>query len=69
MGLEEVSTATSCTYEGEYNIYGKRHGDGELRWSNGDRYVGKFKDGSIEGSRLRTPTTMTRDRKGNAKLS
>ena len=42
-------TATSCTYEGEYNIMGKRHGDGELKWANGDKYVGKFKDGFIEG--------------------
>ena len=28
---------------------GKRHGDGELKWANGDKYVGKFKDGFIEG--------------------
>jgi len=40
---------TSCTYTGEYNSNGKRHGDGELNWANGDRYVGKFKDGFIEG--------------------
>ncbi|KAL7544092.1 hypothetical protein ACHAXR_013542 [Thalassiosira sp. AJA248-18] len=42
-------TATSCTYTGEYNIMGKRHGDGELKWANDDKYVGKFKDGYIEG--------------------
>jgi len=42
-------TATSCTYEGEYNIMGKRHGDGELKWANGDKYVGKFKNGYIDG--------------------
>ena len=42
-------TAMSCTYEGEYNIMGKRHGDGELSWANGDKYVGKFKDGYIDG--------------------
>jgi hypothetical protein len=41
--------ATSCTYEGEYNMIGKRHGDGELKWANGDKYVGKFKDGYIDG--------------------
>ena len=41
--------ATSCTYSGEYNIIGKRHGDGELKWANGDVYKGKFKDGYIEG--------------------
>lgn len=40
---------TSCTYIGDYNVAGKRHGDGELKWANGDRYVGKFKDGYIEG--------------------
>lgn len=42
-------TAESCTYEGEYNDFGKRHGDGVLKWANGDKYVGKFKDGYIEG--------------------
>ena len=42
-------TATSCTYTGEYNVYGKRHGDGDLVWANGDKYVGKFKDGYIDG--------------------
>ncbi|KAL3766693.1 hypothetical protein ACHAW5_006951 [Stephanodiscus triporus] len=42
-------TAESCTYEGEYNDFGKRHGDGVLKWANGDEYVGKFKDGFIEG--------------------
>jgi hypothetical protein len=40
---------TSCTYTGDYNVMGKRHGDGELTWINGDKYVGKFKDGYIEG--------------------
>eukprot|EP00581_Thalassiosira_minuscula_P013119 CAMPEP_0183729268 /NCGR_PEP_ID=MMETSP0737-20130205/29989_1 /TAXON_ID=385413 /ORGANISM="Thalassiosira miniscula, Strain CCMP1093" /LENGTH=798 /DNA_ID=CAMNT_0025961415 /DNA_START=56 /DNA_END=2452 /DNA_ORIENTATION=+ len=40
---------TTCTYTGEYNMMGKRHGDGELKWANGDKYVGKFKDGYIEG--------------------
>ena len=43
------SNMMSCTYKGEYNVMGKRHGDGELTWKNGDRYVGKFKDGYIEG--------------------
>ena len=40
---------TSCTYKGEYNVMGKRHGDGELTWINGDTYIGRFKDGYIEG--------------------
>mmetsp|Transcript_27843 Transcript_27843/g.42984 ORF Transcript_27843/g.42984 Transcript_27843/m.42984 type:complete len:698 (+) Transcript_27843:57-2150(+) len=43
------SNMVSCTYKGEYNAMGKRHGDGELAWKNGDKYVGKFKDGFIEG--------------------
>lgn len=43
------SNMMSCTYKGEYNVMGKRHGDGELTWKNGDRYVGKFKNGYIEG--------------------
>ncbi|KAL7494024.1 hypothetical protein ACHAWT_002793 [Skeletonema menzelii] len=43
------SNMMSCTYKGEYNAMGKRHGDGELTWKNGDRYVGKFKNGYIEG--------------------
>jgi len=42
-------TAESCTYEGESNTFGKRHGDGVLKWANGDEYVGRFKDGYIEG--------------------
>jgi hypothetical protein len=41
--------AESCTYEGERNDFGKRHGDGVLKWANGDEYVGKFSDGYIEG--------------------
>jgi len=47
--MGQGDNVTSCTYEGEYNIIGKRHGDGELKWANGDKYVGKFKDGYIEG--------------------
>lgn len=39
----------SCTYKGDYNVMGKRHGDGELTWDNGDRYVGRFRDGYIDG--------------------
>jgi hypothetical protein len=49
IGFEDAINSASCTYEGEYNIYGKRHGNGELRWANGDRYVGQFTDGFIEG--------------------
>mmetsp|Transcript_14641 Transcript_14641/g.22585 ORF Transcript_14641/g.22585 Transcript_14641/m.22585 type:complete len:702 (+) Transcript_14641:53-2158(+) len=43
------SNMMSCTYKGEYNVMGKRHGDGEMTWKNGDKYVGKFKNGYIEG--------------------
>ena len=39
----------SCMYDGEYNSSGNRHGDGTLIWMNGDKYVGKFKDGYIDG--------------------
>lgn len=38
-----------CTYSGGYNSAGKRHGDGQLVWANGDVYVGSFKNGVIEG--------------------
>ncbi|KAL9180044.1 hypothetical protein ACHAXT_008014 [Thalassiosira profunda] len=44
-----MASATSCTYTGEYNVRGKRHGDGELKWTNGDVYKGKFTDGYIQG--------------------
>jgi hypothetical protein len=47
--MGSVGTAELCTYEGERNDLGKRHGDGVLKWANGDEYVGKFKDGYIEG--------------------
>jgi hypothetical protein len=42
-------TAEWCIYEGERDEFGKRHGDGVLKWANGDEYVGKFSDGYIEG--------------------
>ncbi|KAL7535408.1 hypothetical protein ACHAWF_005158 [Thalassiosira exigua] len=44
-----AQSVSPCTYTGEYNVMGKRHGDGELKWENGDVYRGKFKDGFIEG--------------------
>mmetsp|Transcript_29922 Transcript_29922/g.67539 ORF Transcript_29922/g.67539 Transcript_29922/m.67539 type:complete len:593 (-) Transcript_29922:41-1819(-) len=47
--INGVGRSTSCTYTGEYNIVGKRHGDGELLWANGDKYVGDFKNGYIDG--------------------
>ena len=30
-------------------VFRSSNGDGELKWANGDKYVGKFKDGFIEG--------------------
>ena len=33
--MNGVGRSTSCTYAGEYNIVGKRHGNGELLWANG----------------------------------
>lgn len=47
--ISGMGRAESCTYEGESNTFGKRHGDGVLKWANGDEYVGRFKDGYIEG--------------------
>ena len=29
-----------ATYVGNFNNYGERHGEGELTWTNGDRYKG-----------------------------
>jgi hypothetical protein len=41
---------SSVVYIGEYNRFGKRHGDyGELYWPNGDRYVGSFVNGVRQG--------------------
>jgi len=38
-----------AVYKGNYNVYGERHGQGELNWSNGDRYTGTFWNGVREG--------------------
>jgi hypothetical protein len=55
--LERESATTSaagqqtiCYCIGEYNIYGERHGPGELIWDNGDRYVGNFFNGLRDGN-------------------
>jgi hypothetical protein len=39
-----------ATYEGDYNSAGKRHGEGTLEWANGDVYVGRFRNGFIDGT-------------------
>jgi hypothetical protein len=44
-----MAQAYDTTYKGEYNDYGERHGEGELTWSNGDKYVGHFWHGVREG--------------------
>ena len=36
-------------YIGDYNIYGQRHGPGELTWNNGDRFAGNFFNGHRDG--------------------
>ena len=33
-------TQMEANYSGNFNNYGERHGEGELGWSNGDRYKG-----------------------------
>ena len=42
-------TPQSPTYEGGRNQDGKYHGKGTLIWSNGQKYVGEFKDGKWDG--------------------
>ena len=34
----------SARYEGQVNQDGKRHGKGVASWSDGDRYVGEFRN-------------------------
>jgi hypothetical protein len=36
-------------YIGDFNIYGQRHGPGELIWNNGDRFAGNFFNGHRDG--------------------
>ena len=45
----EAATATTFSYVGDYNIYGQRHGHGEMIWKNGDRFVGNFFNGLRDG--------------------
>jgi len=41
-------------------VGGRRQGKGEYRWSNGNRYVGDFRDGSASGQgRLMMPDGTT----------
>ena len=38
-----------CTYTGDFNADGLRHGRGTLEWSNGDNYEGQFWNGMRHG--------------------
>ena len=38
-----------CTYTGDFNADGLRHGRGTLEWANGDRYEGQFWNGMRHG--------------------
>jgi hypothetical protein len=50
LDLEELGQQGGQTlYLGEYNLYGARHGPGELIWGNGDRFVGSFFHGNRDG--------------------
>ena len=44
-----TTSAIQATYKGSFNNNGKRHGQGELEWSNGDLYKGSFVAGVREG--------------------
>jgi hypothetical protein len=47
-----LSSSLECgetVYIGDFNIYGQRHGPGELIWNNGDRYAGNFFNGHRDG--------------------
>lgn len=42
------NSGTPC-YRGDFNLYGERHGWGEMTSPNGDRYVGEFFNGNRHG--------------------
>lgn len=46
--LPSQNQTADVTYKGEF-MNGQRHGEGELKWSNGDKYVGTFWNGMREG--------------------
>lgn len=47
--LSSTTQTLDAHYTGNYNNYGERHGQGELVWSNGDKYKGTFWNGVREG--------------------
>ena len=48
-GTTSAIQQLEATYKGSFNNYGERHGQGDLAWSNGDRYKGSFIAGIREG--------------------
>jgi hypothetical protein len=47
--VHENTCDSSPAYRGEFNLYGERHGWGEMVSPNGDRYVGEFFNGNRHG--------------------
>ena len=47
--LISCTTAPKINYEGELNDDGLYHGKGVITYSNGEKYVGEFKDGKYNG--------------------
>ena len=47
--LISCTTPPRITYEGERNQEEKYHGKGVITYSNGEKYVGEFKDGMLNG--------------------
>eukprot|EP01117_Protostelium_nocturnum_P017431 TRINITY_DN7097_c0_g1_i1.p1 TRINITY_DN7097_c0_g1~~TRINITY_DN7097_c0_g1_i1.p1 ORF type:complete len:314 (-),score=132.22 TRINITY_DN7097_c0_g1_i1:142-1083(-) len=45
-----IRIANEAQYEGEFNDSGKKHGIGKMRWHNGDRFIGSWKEDGKEGS-------------------
>ena len=47
--LPQADVLGGTVYYGDYNVYGRRHGHGEIIWENGDRYAGSFFNGNRDG--------------------
>ena len=47
--LPRADVVGGTVYYGDYNVYGLRHGPGEIIWENGDRYSGNFFNGNRDG--------------------
>jgi len=44
-----ASSSTKAVYEGSFNVYGERDGQGTMTWENGDQYKGDFFNGNRHG--------------------